>query len=179
MNWTVSKSQDVIDKHELFIDDCYKAHEVIAKRFPDQDSTSNYQNYNIFSVTSPKRHWYNLYKQLCQTIRQTVGTDEPLWVQTWLNFHDPDTVLDWHAHEYEFHGYISIDPKSTTTLFGNGAYEIKNEVGNIYLGQGYIRHKVQVDEFFEGKRITLGFDVMNRYDEIETGRNMNLGLYPV
>ena len=80
-----------------------------------------------------------------------------MWFQSWLNFHKPDQVLDWHDHNWPYHGYISIDPKGTRTVFKD--YEVKNEIGNIYIGPGHRRHKVEVDEVYDGPRITLGFDI--------------------
>ena len=52
---------------------------------------------------------------------------------------------------------FSIDPKNTRTVFEG--YDIKNEVGNIYIGPGYRKHKVEVDEHFDQPRITLGYDI--------------------
>ena len=77
-------------------------------------------------------------------------------------------MLNWHDHKFDYHGYVSIDPKSSTTKFRDGRgplYEINNEVGNIYFGPGWERmHKVCVNEQYEGKRITLGFDIETRGD---------------
>ena len=78
-------------------------------------------------------------------------------MQCWLNYHTPDKVLDWHTHEWNYHGYISIDPKDTKTVFDG--YEIDNEIGNIYIGPGYRYHKVVTKDNFYEPRITLGFDV--------------------
>jgi len=100
-----------------------------------------------------------------------------------------EKVLDWHSHKFPFSGYISIDPHKTRTVFENrnsieGAqkmlreefgdspvidemnseiveFEIKNEIGNIYIGPGHIQHKVFIDEDFDTPRITLGFDVVD------------------
>ena len=59
-----------------------------------------------------------------------------------------------------FHGYISIDPKNTKTIFEDGTV-INNKVGNIYIGPCNLKHKVEVNEPYEDERITLGFDVIN------------------
>ena len=69
----------------------------------------------------------------------------------------PDQVLKWHNHSWPCHGYISIDPKMTKTVFEG--YEITNEVGNIYIGAGNRQHCVEVLEPFTAPRITIGFDV--------------------
>ena len=80
-----------------------------------------------------------------------------MWFQSWINYHKPNEVLDWHTHLWHAHGYMSLDPKETNTIFKN--YTIKNEIGNIYIGPGYREHKVEVLNLFEGERVTLGFDV--------------------
>jgi len=115
------------------------------------------------------------YKLYSSYIRDYDGTSDPLWFQSWLNFHETNEVLQWHSHYWDFHGYISIDPKDTTTVFNN--FEIKNKVGQIYIGPGgeEFRHKVRVDKNYNGKRITLGFDVTKQKNR---GYNY-LGLIPI
>ena len=83
--------------------------------------------------------------------------------------HKPDQVLNWHDHKFDYHGYVSIDPKDSITKFHdpntNVRYEIKNEVGNIYFGPGWDRkHKVCVNENYSGNRITLGYDIHTQPD---------------
>tara|TARA_Y100000114_G_scaffold123171_1_gene118677 strand:+ start:674 stop:1204 length:531 start_codon:yes stop_codon:yes gene_type:complete len=156
-DWQVHKSNTIINYHNFFVDECHFVHENFKKTFPDKDSTWGYHYYNVFAATSPSPIWYDLYKQLRTIVREYVGTEDPLWFQSWLNFHKPDQVLDWHDHNWPYHGYISIDPKGTRTVFKD--YEVKNEIGNIYIGPGHRRHKVEVDEVYDGPRITLGFDI--------------------
>jgi hypothetical protein len=67
--------------------------------------------------------------------------------------------LDWHGHGFDYHGYISIDPKNTYTDFKD--YRIDNKAGQIYFGPGHRSHKVVALEAYEGKRITLGFDIVS------------------
>jgi len=156
-DWHVHKSQTIIDNHELMVRDCHMAYDYFKRVFPKQDSTWGYGMYNIFALTSPTPTFYALYKELRDIIRNYVGDDRPLWIQAWLNFHYPTDVLDWHGHAWPFHGYISIDPKKTKTVFEN--YEVVNEIGNIYIGPGYRMHKVEVLEPFDSPRLTIGYDV--------------------
>ena len=74
----------------------------------------------------------------------------------------PTQVLDWHGHDWPYHGYISVDPKKTDTVFET--YRIKNELGNIYIGPGHRMHKVEVIHPFDTPRITLGFDITDEPD---------------
>lgn len=156
-DYLIHKSQIIIDYQDLMIRDLYLAHSYFKKNFPNNDSTWAYKYYNIFSVTSPSPTFYTLFKDLSLLIREYVNHDRPLWMQSWLNYHMPDEVLDWHGHNWSHHGYISIDPKKTKTVFEE--YEINNEIGNIYIGPGARLHKVEVLETFSSPRITIGFDI--------------------
>jgi hypothetical protein len=64
--------------------------------------------------------------------------------------------------EINNHGYISIDPKNTNTEFEG--YSIENRPGQIYIGSAFTRHRVVNKERFDGKRITLGFDLIEPMD---------------
>ena len=85
----------------------------------------------------------------------------------------PGEVLKWHTHEWPIHGYISIRPHKTRTVFED--HKVINEVGNIYIGPGHQYHKVEVDEDFDTPRITIGFDLLT---EDCYHLNSNLGLMP-
>ena len=156
-NYIVHQSQTIIDNQELMIRDLNVSRENFKQHFPDKDSTWGYHYYNIFATTAPSPVFYELYKELNKVIREYIGDDRPLWMQSWLNFHMSNEVLGWHNHEWPHHGYISIDPKKTKTVFKE--YEIINEVGNIYIGPGNREHKVEILEDFDTPRITLGFDI--------------------
>jgi hypothetical protein len=160
--WTI----DVVkDNQALFIDQCYTLHKLIQQVVGDEDTTRAYKRYNIFQISGSSVAFYKLYKNVIHNIREYVGDDRPLWMSGWMNFHQPTQVLNWHNHLNSIcHGYISIDPKNTTTKFQE--YEIKNEVGKMYLGPSARLHKVEVDEPFAGHRITLGFDVSDDADHL-------------
>jgi hypothetical protein len=102
---------------------------------------------------------------LKKIIRNYLQTEDPLWMQCWLNFHKQDEILDWHNHEWPYHGYISVRPHNTTTVFKN--FEIKNKIGNIYIGPGNLEHKVRIDKKFTTPRITIGFDVKTIHNKVD------------
>ena len=102
-------------------------------------------------------------RNIKQVVRNTLGTNQPLWMQCWMNFHKQKEVLKWHDHHFPYHGYVSIDPKNSTTEFKQGSlrYNIENVVGNIYFGPGDRIHKVIVNNDYSGPRITIGFDILD------------------
>lgn len=172
VDWQVHESQLVVDNHKQFVADCHKIHDKFKQQYPDKDSTWAYGRYNVFALASPMPLWYDLYSDLSYVIRgyitsRTLGTHKPLWLQSWLNFHKADEVLEWHNHEWPYHGYISIDPHNTTTKFEG--YKIENKIGRIYIGPGNRQHKVKVNEDFDSTRITLGFDVTDQPQESPSG----------
>lgn len=139
-----------------------------------QSNLSGYSFYNIFNLTSPSPYFYELFYIFRNIIRSHLG-NRPIWFQCWMNFHSSDGVLNWHNHAFPYHGYISIDPHNTTTLFKDHddpatvenaplLYEIENKPGQIYFGPGWRPHKVQVNEEFDRPRLTLGFDISFQAD---------------
>ena len=153
-------SKTVTNDLKSFIENCDTARAVFEDRFGKKaDTTWDYDKYNIFVITCNSLLFYNLYKELRDFIRDYIGDDRPLWIQSWLNYHKSDQVLKKHHHSFTYHGYISIDPKDTTTVFKN--FEIKNLPGQVYIGPGgkEYEHSVRVDKPYDGNRITLGFDI--------------------
>jgi hypothetical protein len=136
------------------------AHQTFEKMFTGRDSTWSYDRYNIFSLAGPSSVFYNIFKELQSVITHQIGTDKELWIQSWINYMSYEEIdrLDWHAHGFDYHGYISIDPKNTRTEFEN--YVIENSPGQIYMGPGNRKHRVVADQSYDGTRITMGFDVV-------------------
>lgn len=126
------------------------------KTLYEENLTENYHRYNLFSITSGSVYFHQIYKCFRNFIFDNLP-DRRIWFQSWLNYHKEDEVLDWHTHAWDYHGYISIDPKDTTTEFDE--YEIDNKVGQIYFGRGYRNHRVNVKTSYPGPRITIGFDI--------------------
>ena len=139
--------------------------EFAAFKFEDvyghRDFTKAYAGYNLFTHTATDLLMYKLFKELQSRVRSVLG-DQPLWMQSWMNQHKQEEVLDWHNHDWDWHGYISIEPKKTNTVFED--FVVENKVGQIYFGEGHKLHKVEVLEPYEGLRITLGFDITNKID---------------
>jgi len=143
---------DVIIKHQSkLISQLLEFHEGTDYR------TENFYAYNIFTeVTSTEM--YDLFCDVKAIIKKQLPSGR-LWMQAWLNVHKQDECLDWHHHNFPWHGYISIDPKDTTTEFSH--WSVENKVGNIYFGPGTRanEHRVVVNSPYNDYRITMGFDV--------------------
>ena len=170
----IGKSKVILYNQSELIKITEKCYSIHQDYFPGKHSTWTYPGYNFWGLSSANELMYSLYDELRNMVNEYIPHKRK-WMQCWLNYHKCDEVLDWHDHEFDYHGYISIDPKNTTTVFKD--WEVKNEVGNIYLGRGHNEHKVVVNEQYEGYRITLGFDIS--VTPIEKGMNDNLGMMPL
>ena len=168
-------SNIILENYDNFVKSCYWAYHKHQLLFNKKDSTWSYDKYNLFSITSYNLLFYYLLKELKLHIRSYIGDDRPAWFQSWINFHKQSDVLKKHSHDWDFHGYICVDPKDTTTVFEQ--YEIKNKKGQIYIGPGRkgYEHYVRVNNPYEGERITIGFDVMFECNK----DTKNVGLIPL
>lgn len=158
----LKNSNTILEDQQGVIDSLKKSTFKLQKTFNTENYTEIYSRYNIFSITSTDLLMYNLFEELKGFIRKNLNTDKPLWIQSWLNYQTQDDVLMWHNHKWPWHGYISVDPKNTTTVFEN--WEIENKIGQIYFGDGGILHKVVVNAPYPDYRITIGYDVTDGMD---------------
>ena len=168
-DYVVYKSNVVLENQKELIEDL----EVCMNTNVVKDFTWDYDKYNIFTLNPNSIVLHKLYTELVgfikdfcvqhiltRSVRALPEEANFFWLQAWCNFHDNNAFEHSHNHWWPYHGYISIRPHNTTTCFENPQYEIKNEVGNIYIGQGFNRHFVRVDEReFDTPRITIGFNV--------------------
>jgi len=156
-DYILHQSQYIVDNTTEIFTSLDVAHTHFKTLFPENDSTWSYEKYNIFSLTAPSTVFYYIYKELRDLVRSQLGNDRPLWIQAWLNYHRPHEALTRHSHAFDYHGYISLEPKKTNTVFDD--YVIENKTGQIYFGPGGRYHSVEVLEPFNGYRTTIGFDV--------------------
>ena len=168
--YKIYKSKTIIENQNQIIADL----EYVKNKNLFNDYTWDYSKYNVFTLNPNSILLNKVFLELKNIIRDYLKTDEPLWVQSWLNFHYENEVLQRHSHEWPYHGYISIEPNNTTTVFDN--FEIKNEIGNIYIGPGNLYHSVRVDKSFKKPRITLGFDIKTK--DVEVKKDM-VSLIPI
>ena len=159
MDYKIYQSKYIVEHQSEIIKQCHQAKKWymrLPSRNATGDMTSDYFNYNIFSLTAGHYNFYEIYKELVSIVKSELG-DKKMWMQSWLNYHDQDQVLGWHNHDWDYHGYISIDPKNTVTEFRD--YKIENKVGQIYFGLGQREHRVVCLDKFSDTRLTIGFDV--------------------
>lgn len=136
------------------------AHKRFEHKYGKQSTTGLYNQYNSMSLLVGSAKYYKMFKDVFKIIRKYSNSKKPLWFQCWLNYHKENDLLKWHNHpDALFHGYISIDPKNTETVFKN--YSIKNKIGNVYIGPSLNQHKVISKKPYKDKRITIAFDVID------------------
>jgi len=182
MGYNLYQSNLIKNNHQVFINDCSVAYKCLKDDLNIKDSTWDFYKYNIFAVTSSSILFYNLYRELNYHIRSYVGNDRPLWMQSWLNYHEEDNTLltslgnkkGFHGHGSLYHGYISIDPQNTITKFRNGL-EIENKIGQVYIGPAKntnkpgeypFDHYVEIISPSTSPRITIAFDLEAKIDKI-------------
>ena len=167
MDYKIYQSKYIVEHQSEIIEQCCK-----VKQNYNGDMTLDYFKYNIFSLTAGYYTFYEIYKELILLVKSKLG-NKRMWMQAWLNYHNHDQVLGWHNHDWDYHGYISIDPKNTITEFRD--YKIENKVGQIYFGPGQREHRVVCLDEFSDTRLTIGFDVsLDLFPE-----NGCLGMLPV
>ncbi len=176
MDFKLHKSQLIVDNQLEMIEHIHQSHKIHQDYFKGKDSTWSYREYNFFALSSPSLLFNKLFFELKDVINDYVPY-EFKWMQSWVNYHYPNQVLNWHNHFWDYHGYICIDPKNTRTVFKE--YEIKNEIGNIYIGPGEREHTVIVDEDYDSPRITIGFDIQIYKNEKILEPNAMLSLIPI
>lgn len=158
--------------------------DVIKERLGSESSdvTWLYKKYNVFNYAAGSPAYFQIFKDTVNCIRyyckEYSAPTFNLWMRNWLNFHDYDEVLKLHGHDVTFHGYISINPQYTETIFvddlNQERYAITNQIGQIYLGPGRRNHYVKNIKEYEGKRITIGMDL-----ETDIPPGVNLGCLPI
>ena len=154
----IYRSHEIIEHKEEFIRQIESSRRSLRAIYPDIDSTWGYNVYNLFAISAGYELFYNLYQDLQTITREFLQTDEPLWMQSWANYQWENDVLDWHTHfDWKCHGYISIEPHDSITMFHG--FDIVNEVGNIYIGPTDVPHKVYIKRPLDSPRITCGFDI--------------------
>ena len=175
-DWALYKSNTVVENHKEFVNLCHTVHRKFKDFNKDLDSTSSYNSYNFFTASDFHPLSYNLLKDIKVSIKDYIGEDKPIFIRAWLSFHMPSEVLDWHQHEIECHGYVSIEPKFTETLFKDKMsteedcdYKVINEIGKIYIGPGRRWHSVFVKKSYLQPRITIAFDIVHEFDRSLTG----------
>ena len=125
------QSQYVVDHQEEFVKDLMHSAQAMYQYgvFDTSLKYGSYTQYNIFGVSSPSHHTYQLFKEIRDIARKNLPEGR-LWIQAWVNNHYETELLGWHNHSSKWHGYVSIRPYDTVTEFDD--FTIENKVGQIY-----------------------------------------------
>jgi len=167
----------VVANQQSLIESCMTAKQRFEIPFLGKSSTWMYRYYNTFGLTVGLPHFSDLLCDLNDIVRDHLQTDEPLWFQSWMNYHLPQEALDWHDHkECLAHGFFAIEPMDSKTVFGD--YEVENKVGQLYIGKPKNLHKVVINSQYIGYRITIAFDIYNK-QHISSTAHANLGIFPL
>jgi hypothetical protein len=168
-NYKIYQSNIILDNYSDFLSHSNHAYNNFLDIYKTKDSTWSYRDYNFFILSSSSILMYDLFRELRECIRDFIGNDKRLWINSWINYHPYENIkdLDYHDHGVEYHGYISVDPKKSETIFPNQNYTINNKPGQIYIGPGGTgyEHAVKTLEPYEGHRITIAFDIITKENE--------------
>lgn len=137
-------------------------------------STVKWREYNVFQFHDPQI--YKLYKAISDTVKEACeyyGIDfekEQYMVQGWFNINqNGNGKLDWHDHGGPwapfFHGYYCINAEPSITY-----YKINNDSSIPPVENHNVNNRLIVSEMghphaqgdwdWDGKRITLAYDIM-------------------
>ena len=180
-HYELHRCELVVAHQAEFVDGCHRAVAKFRQLFGDKSSTWTFNSYNAFALTAGSVLFWQLYREFAVVVRGYVRHEGPLWFQSWINFHLDHEVLDWHRHRNSVsHGYLSILPHRTKTVFE--AYEIVNEVGNLYIAPSEQKHKVVVLEKYTTPRITIAFDIFDERNIAQIhaeNKGVNLSVIPL
>lgn len=159
-------SSTLIDNEDRISEACGKIRSNILGHLgqgPESTTTWKHAEYNFWTFAQAVDPIFiRVWKELLEVIKENSPTEaEFAWVQSWLNYDTYDTVQDnlsHHGHNCPLHGYVSVAPGSTKTVFDE--WEIENKVGNIYVGLGKWKHHVENTAEYSSPRITIGYDVV-------------------
>lgn len=126
----------------------------------------------LYAIGGASKSFYYLFREMVEVVKLNFDiATNPVWITCWSNYQEVHEIYPKpHEHSYVAHGYVSIDPKITETKFPD--YSINNKIGQIYFGPGYREHFVKVLQPFEGKRLTIGFEISDQ--ELPIGSQFSL-----
>jgi hypothetical protein len=163
----IYKSTTILENRDRLLNSCEIVRDNLVSYLNmeegDKTTTWKHAEYNFWThamLVDPM--FIKVWEELLQVIKECAPKEaEYAWVQSWMNFDSYSSVennLPHHAHGCSIHGYVSIEPQDTKTVFDD--WEIHNEVGNIYIGLGKWKHHVENLKEYAGPRATIGYDVV-------------------
>lgn len=166
--YKIYKSSTIVEHHDRILEASIAIRGSLIEYLSTGDdiattTTWNHHRYNIWTHSMAEDPiFFSVWKDLIEIIKANVPEGaKGAWIQSWLNYDTYESVesnLKHHAHSCPIHGFVSIDPQKTKTVFDN--WEIDNEIGNIYIGLGKWFHHVENTGEYNEPRVTIGFDVI-------------------
>lgn len=131
-------------------------------------TTQVYTKYNLLMY--PLYGFHDLYNGIKQTFRTVAQTDEPHYIQCWLNVYNKGDFIQWHHHfppeAYSWHGFFCVDtePGSYTSYkvpHADHITDIPSEDNLIVLSRSAgDEHRSSEWPFEDRPRITIAFDIL-------------------
>lgn len=109
--------------YEVIRNNFYGADEGEHQGGQSQMKTQLYERYNVFLY--PFKGYHELFHSIKDVFHELSDSDEPHYMQAWLNVYNKGEFIDWHYHwkpEYcAWHGFYCVDveaqPSYTTYRF--------------------------------------------------------------
>jgi hypothetical protein len=131
-------------------------------------TTQVYTKYNLLMY--PLYGFHDLYEGIRKTFRTIAQTDEPHYIQCWLNVYNKGDYIQWHHHfpptAYSWHGFFCVDtePGSYTSYkvpHLDHITDIPSEDNLLVISRSAgDEHKSSEWPFEDRPRITIAFDIL-------------------
>ena len=174
-NYSVYHSNFIIKNQKyLLLEISHAVNEYIKNTNKNSKNiTWDYQNYNIFNLTTMHTYMPKLKKIVLTYIKaffleRDIPYENGINIFFWVNYHENKNEIDtlkMHMHYTDFQGHICIDPLDTSTVYctprGDTLYEIENKIGLICISESKNLHYVKMNsDVVERPRVTIAFDIV-------------------
>ena len=139
-------------------------HDQPTNQWYDLPTTSAYGNYNCFLYPFPGMH--ELYVNLRDFYRSLVTTNEPAYVQCWINVFNKGEFIDWHTHSDKglelWHGLYIVNGEGSHTSYrvDGHTFDIPSEDNLLILGKSEGDEHKSSEWNKDTPRVTIAFDIV-------------------
>ena len=131
-------------------------------------TTSIFTKYNLLMY--PLYGFHDLYKNIQTVFHQLAQTNEPHYIQCWLNVYNKGDFIEWHKHfppqARTWHGFycLDVEPGSYTSYkipFSDHITDIPSKNNRLVISRSAgDEHKSSEWPFEDRPRITIAFDIV-------------------